>query len=83
VTAPQAACKECKWLWGRLVRACPAHRKRSGTQWSEAQYAARGRGRLNLRMSAEAHDMLAEQAEEHGCSQSEYIEELIRAAAKR
>lgn len=56
---------------------------RSGTPWTEDQRAARGRGRMTLRMAAEAHDMLAELAEDAGCSASEHVEELVRRAHKR
>jgi hypothetical protein len=57
-------------------------RSRSGTPWTEAQYAARGRGRMTLRMSLEAHELLAAQAEDAGCSASELVEELIRGAQR-
>jgi hypothetical protein len=61
----------------------PAVRGRSGTPWTEDQRAARGRGRMTLRMTAEAHEMLAELADDAGCSASERVEELVREARRK
>jgi len=79
-------CREC----GALVAAdshCAAHPSaivdtivsRSGTKWSEAEYARQGYGRVSLRLPADALDMLATKAESHGCSRAELVDAAIRA----
>lgn len=69
-----------KNLWHPVRTQFPAPASRSGTPWTEDQRAARGRGRMTLRMSSEAHEMLAELADDAGCSASERVEELVREA---
>jgi hypothetical protein len=60
-----------------------ARANRSGTQWSEADYAAAGKGRLSLRLSLEALGKLEDLSDGAGCSRAEWLEfAILRAPAE-
>ena len=54
-------------------------KSRSGTQWTEADYAARGYGRITLRLSRTVLELLAARAKESGKSRAEVVAELVLA----
>lgn len=51
--------------------------KTQGTKWTEADYAARGYGRISLRLARERLEQLDALAVEWGCSRAEAIGRLI------
>lgn len=55
---------------------------RSGTVWGDAQYTAKGYGRLTLRLPVHVLDLLAVLAHERGVTRSELVAELVERAAK-
>lgn len=52
---------------------------RSGTQWSDADYAAKGYGSIKLRLPLDALEMLATKAEREGCSRAQLVDAAVRA----
>lgn len=52
---------------------------RSGTQWTEADYAAHGYGRITLRLPRAVLELLAAKAKESGRSRAEVVAELVLA----
>ena len=61
----------------------PPKSYRSGTQWDEADYRAKGWVSLKVRISELAKLRLDELAEAAGTSKAEVVEDLINAAHKR
>lgn len=51
---------------------------RSGTQWTEADYAAHGYGRITLRLPRAVLELLAAKAKESGKSRAELVEVAVR-----
>lgn len=49
-----------------------------GTRWTEGQYAARGWGRISLRLPQDTLDLLDEAAETYGQPRWELIDEALR-----
>lgn len=57
--------------------------KRSGTTWGDAQYAAKGYGRITLRLPLDSLAMLADIAHETGETRAQVVDRLIRGAPVR
>ena len=55
-------------------------KSRSGTTWGDAQYAAKGYGRITLRLPLDALAMLADIAHETGETRAQVVDRLIRGA---
>ncbi len=51
---------------------------RSGTTWGDAQYAAKGYGRITLRLPQDALERLADIAHETGETRAQVVDRLIR-----
>jgi hypothetical protein len=53
-------------------------KSRSGTQWTETEYAAKGYGRISLRLPLDALAILRDASTKSGRSRVELIAEAIR-----
>jgi predicted DNA-binding ribbon-helix-helix protein len=56
---------------------------RSGTVWGDAQYAAKGYGRLTLRLPEHTLAQLADLAHERGVTRAQLIADLVDRATTR
>lgn len=54
-----------------------------GTVWTEADYTARGYGRMSVRLATETLAQLERLARIYGKSRTEILDEIIRAEYKR
>ena len=56
---------------------------RSGTTWTDADYAKAGYGRITLRLPLATLEVLERLSEQRGCSRAEAVDDAVREALRR